>query len=155
MDLTVTFRALTMRDYEAVLEVYCDQGTYDAMDFKRVPVGRKWAEDPFQDWYDVTLNITGATRGCRLHIRSESETDCCWYLDDVRVTSLRSDAVPGIVMEPTRQIICVTRSAAAASDGTFEIDVNCNTEVSVEMPVVGFATLCNFRRLRVGTACYL
>ena len=134
MDLTVTFRALTMRDYEAVLEVYCDQGTYDAMDFKRVPVGRKWTEDPFQDWYDVTLNITGATRGCRLHIRSESEADCCWYLDDVRVTSLRSDAVPGIVMEPTRQIICVTRSAAAASDGTFEIDVNCNTEVSVEMP---------------------
>lgn len=37
MDLTVTFRALTMRDYEAVLEVYCDQGTYDAMDFKRSP----------------------------------------------------------------------------------------------------------------------
>lgn len=134
MDLTVTFRALTMRDYEAVLDVYCDPGTYDAMDFQRVPVGRKWAEDPFQDWYDVTLNITGATRGCRLHIRSESETDCCWYLDDVRVTSLRSDAVPGVVMEPVRLIACVNSSTAVTPDGTFEIAVNCNTDVSVEMP---------------------
>lgn len=134
MDLTVTFRALTLRDYAAVLEVYCDEGTYESMDFKRVPVGCKWTEDPFQSWYDVTLNIAGATRGCRLHIRSESETDCCWYLDDLRVTSSRGGAVAGVVMERVKQIAVVNENTSVAPDGTFEIAVNCNTDVSVEMP---------------------
>lgn len=132
MDLTVTFRALTMRDYDAVLEIYCEAGTYETLDLRRVPVGSKWAGDPFQGWYDVTLTITGATRGCRLNIRSESDDNCCWYLDDLRITSLRSDAVTGIVMEPVKQITCVQKNVTVGPDGTFEVAVNHNTEVSVD-----------------------
>lgn len=132
MDLTVRFRALTMRDYNAVLEIYCEEGTYDAVDLTRIPVGTKWAGDPFQGWYDVTLTITGATRGCRLNIRSENDADCCWYLDDLRVTSLRSDAVTGVVMEQVKQIACVNNNVTVGADGTFEVVVNHNTTLSVE-----------------------
>ena len=135
MDLTVTFRTLTLKDNGAELEIYCETGTYDDMDIRQVSAGQKWEDDPFQNWYDVTLRITGATRGCRLNIRSLNESKCTWYLDDVRITSLRKDAVSGVKMsEPPVCLAATTDAVSAGADGTFRITVNHTVDVTVTTP---------------------
>lgn len=135
MDLTVTFRTLTLKDNGAELEIYCETGTYDALDIRQVSAGSKWADDPFQNWYDVTLRITGATRGCRLNIRSLYEDNCTWYLDDLRITSLREDAVSGVKMAQVPVCLAATAGqVAAGADGTFRIQVNHTVDVETATP---------------------
>lgn len=152
MDLTVTFRTLTLKDNSAELEIYCETGTYDDMDIRQVSAGSKWTDDPFQNWYDVTLRITGATRGCRLNIRSLNESKCTWYLDDVRITSLRKDAVSGVKMsEPPVCLAATAEAVTAGADGSFRITVNHTVDVALTTPAWVTKISENSEKLGSGT----